>query len=98
MSAKDIVKKNNKILTKYQKIACLRSRYYEFKERLKYKCLLNNVNFKLINESYTSKTCSNCGNYKNDLGKAKIYNCTHCNMIIDRDINGSRNIYIKSLI
>ena len=44
-------------------MACLRTRYYDFQLKLKYKCYINNVNFKLVNEYYTSKTCSICGNY-----------------------------------
>jgi putative transposase len=98
MSAKDIVKKNSSVLNKYQKVACLRTKYYEFTQRLQFKCLINNVNYNLINESYTSKVCSSCGSYKKDLGGAKIYYCKDCQMSIDRDINGARNIYIKSIM
>ena len=97
MSAKNIVNKNKSILSSTQKVACLRTRYYEFSERLAYKCKVNSVIFKKINESYTSKTCSKCANYKKDLGRAKYYICDKCDMIIDRDLNGARNIYIKYL-
>ncbi len=51
----------------------------------------------LCNESYTSKTCTNCGNIKNDLGSAKIYKCTNCNLVTHRDYNGARNIMLKNL-
>ena len=67
MSAKSIVMKNKSILSNESKVACLRTRYYEFRLRLKYKCSINNNNFKLVNEYYTSKTCSLCGNYNNNL-------------------------------
>ena len=97
MSAKDIVKKNNSVLNNIQKVACLRTRYYEFRMKLEYKCKLNNVNYKLVDESYTSKTCSYCGNIKDNLRDAKIYNCNLCGITIDRDVNGSRNIYLKSI-
>ena len=89
---------NSKILNKYQKIACLRTKYFLFKTRLEFKCKLNNVYFKYIDESYTSKTCSICSNYSNDLGGSKIYCCKECNNTIDRDVNGARNIYIKYYI
>ena len=95
MSAKDIVNRNKSVLNKYQKIACLRTKYFLFKTRLEFKCKLNNVYFKYIDESYTSKTCSICSNYSNDLGGSKIYCCKECNNTIDRDVNGARNIYIK---
>ena len=34
---------------------------------------------------------------KNDLGTNKIYKCIECNLKIDRDINGARGIFIKSI-
>jgi len=97
MSAKDIVKKNNSVLNNIQKVACLRTKYYEFSQRLQFKCLMYNVNYNLIDESHTSKTCSSCGSYKKDLGSAKIYYCKDCQVSIDRDVNGARNIYIRSV-
>ena len=98
MSAKDIVNRNNSVLKKYQKIACLRTKYFLFKTRLEFKCKLNNIYFKYIDESYTSKTCSICSNYYKELEGSKIYYCQKCNNTIDRDINGARNIYIKSYL
>jgi IS605 OrfB family transposase len=98
MSAKSIVMKNKSVLSNESKVACLRTRYYEFRLRLKYKCSINNNNFKLVNEYYTSKTCSLCGNYNNKLEGNKIYNCKNCNSSIDRDINGCRNIYMKQFM
>lgn len=98
MSAKSIVKKNNSILSPVQKVACLRTKYYQFQQRLKYKCIATKTNFSLIDESYTSKTCSNCGNYNEKLKGEKVYNCKKCKLVIDRDINGCRNIYFKSML
>jgi transposase len=97
MSAKSIVKKNNSVLRKTQKVACLRTKYYVFRQRLEYKCLMFNVNYKLVSEYRTSKTCSNCGNYNEVLGASCVYYCSKCRCMIDRDINGARNIYIRSL-
>ena len=77
-------------------MACLRTKYYEFQQRLEYKCKLHKINYKLIDESYTSKYCSECGYCKEDLGKVKLFICDKCDCILDRDINGARNIYIKS--
>ena len=42
--------------------------------------------------------CSNCENTKEDLKDNKIYECTNYGKIIGRDINGSRMIYIKSIV
>jgi putative transposase len=67
-----------------------------FLEKLKFKCNEYKRNLILTNESYTSKTCTNCGNIKNDLNGNKKYNCSKCNISIDRDMNGARNILIKA--
>jgi transposase len=98
MSAKDIVRRNKTILSKIQKRSVLKTKYYLFSERLKYKCDLNSIYFKLTDESYTSKLCSNCGTYNNKLKGCKIFICKSCDLIIDRDLNGARNIYFKNLM
>lgn len=98
MSAKSIVSKNKSILSNDSKVACLRSRYYEFRQRLEYKCMITQTNYRLIDESYTSKICSNCGNYNEKLGGSKKYNCSKCEKIYDRDLNACRNIFMKSMM
>ena len=98
MSAKSIVRKNQSILSKLQKVACLRTKYYQFQQRLGYKCLLFKVNYKLVNECYTSKTCSNCCNFNKNLKGEKVFICPKCDLTIDRDINACRNIYLKTLM
>ena len=47
---------------------------------------------------YTSKICSNCGNYNKDLKAEKIYECVNCDLSIDRDMNGCRNIFMKDIL
>jgi len=98
MSAKSIVKKGSSVLSKVAKVACLRMKFYEFRLRLMYKCSVRNIKFKLMDEFYTSKTCSVCGNY-NDTLKGEIeYHCKKCETKIHRDINGCRNIYMKQYL
>ena len=46
---------------------------------------------------YTSKTCTSCGNKKEDLGGNKIYSCVKCNLTTDRDYNGCRNIFLSCI-
>ena len=64
-------------------------------------CLINksreypNCKIQVVNEQYTSKTCSNCGNIKNNLYANKTYNCEKCHKIFDRDANGAKNILLK---
>jgi len=71
--------------------------HYKFKLRLEYKCKANGCELDIVNESYTSKLCSNCGYCKDNLKLSRVYKCNQCKSIIDRDINGARNIYINYL-
>ena len=48
-----------------------------------------------VEEDYTSKTCSSCGNLKDDLGSNKIYSCSRCSSVFDRDFNAAKNIMLK---
>lgn len=51
----------------------------------------------ICNEAYTSKTCTRCGFIKNNLGGNKTYKCDACGLVIDRDVNGARNILLRAL-
>ncbi len=72
-------------------------KFFQFKQKLLFKCLLNNKICIFVNECYTSKTCSSCGNIYN-IGSSKIYNCNICYKIFDRDINASKNILMKGFL
>ena len=48
-------------------------------------------------ESGTSKTCGDCGWWNENLGVAKTYACRHCELQIDRDVNGARNNALQLL-
>lgn len=93
MSTSDIVKSNK--LAKKVKYSILTLSHFLFRQRLQYKCKSKGINYYEIDEAYTSKSCTKCGNIKHDLGSAKVYNCNKCNLEIDRDVNGARNILIK---
>jgi putative transposase len=97
LSAKRITSNNalNGISDLNKRIAYALS-FYKFRERLQFKCKQKNRTYELIDEHYTSKLCSMCGACKDDLGSAKVYNCSSCGLIIGRDINGARNIFMKS--
>ena len=64
--------------------------------KLKYKCEKNKKKLYVVDESYTSKTCTLCGKI-NDVKGAEVYKCKECGNEVDRDVNGSRNILIKNL-
>ena len=44
-------------------------------------------------EYLTSKTCSNCKKINDNLKGNKVFSCQNCELVIDRDINASINIY-----
>lgn len=95
MSVKSIISNETSNLTKMTKRIANSLRFYEFRTRLEYKCKCTCSNYYKINERFTSKMCSNCGWINENLKGQKIFNCKECKKIIDRDVNGSRNIYIK---
>jgi putative transposase len=96
MSSKSIVSKTRK-LNKMTKRIALSLKFYEFRERLKYKCSIKGIKYGDVNEWMTSKMCSKCGNIKENLGGNEIYRCNKCGICMERDINGARNIYIKAI-
>jgi IS605 OrfB family transposase len=68
--------------------------YSVFQTFLSYKCLDLGIKVEKINPAYTSKTCSRC-NSKNTLRpKQDKFICQDCNLKLDADLNGSRNIEI----
>lgn len=51
----------------------------------------------VANEEFTSKTCGCCGELNRALGSSKVFSCKRCNVVMDRDANGARNILLKHL-
>ena len=69
--------------------------HFQFKRRLQEKCLQYGTKYQEVHEGYTSKLCTNCGHSHPDLGSSKTYHCGACGYVVDRDVNGARNIYLK---
>ena len=57
----------------------------------------HNTKLYLVTEAYTSKTCTKCGLLNEKLKDSKRFNCNKCNLKIDRDQNGARNILLKHI-
>ena len=72
-------------------------RHYQFRQRLAYKCACYGISFKIVNEAYTTKTCSICGHNNNHITNDNIIICAGCGIVIDRDTGGSRGIAIKAI-
>ncbi len=65
----------------------------QFIRRLIEKGELEGKHVIIVSEYLTSQTCGLC--FSKHKTKSKTYECQHCDLIIDRDVNGARNIYIK---
>lgn len=70
------------------------SKFYEIRRQLMYKCENNNIKLIVADRFYpSSKTCSSCGNIKDDLKlKDRVYRCPQCGAVIDRDLNAAINL------
>lgn len=71
--------------------------HYRFERHLKQVALKRGVVVINVNESYTSKTCTKCGQTHDKLGGSKIFKCPNCGHEHDRDWGGARNIMIRAL-
>jgi len=68
--------------------------FYAIREHLIRKATERYIVVRLVDRFYpSSKTCSNCGSYKQDLKLSqRVYRCDNCQKKIDRDFNASLNI------
>ncbi|MGL5251909.1 MAG: zinc ribbon domain-containing protein, partial [Moraxella sp.] len=67
-----------------------------------YKCENAGCRFEIVNERYTTQTCSCCGDTSSSpKGRAGLgireWTCAKCGTRHDRDINASRNILAVGL-
>ncbi|MDP2434933.1 MAG: zinc ribbon domain-containing protein, partial [archaeon] len=70
--------------------------HHRFQQRLLSKCRQHSCRLAIVDESYTSKTCSACGALDYKLGGKKVYRCASCKMVMDRDINGAKSLFLKN--
>jgi putative transposase len=70
---------------------------YTFIQMLTYKCLLYGKELVILDESYTSKTCSGCENKQDMPLWKRTYCCTKCGLVMDRDENSAINILTRYL-
>ena len=87
---------SSKCLSKETKRQMNFNQHFRFRIRLLDKCCeVKNTRLHIVNEAYTSKTCTVCGNVKHNLGSNAIYKCEECGCIMKRDFVGARNVYLK---
>ncbi len=90
----DIVK-NGKIKVINQRFNDLK--FYKFKQRLLYKAKLHGKTVIEVNESNTTKCCSNCGTLSTPKN-SKVYVCLKCEKKFERDENSGKNMMIKGIL
>ena len=66
----------------------------EFRVTLKRRCQNAGVNLCLYHERYTTKCCGNCQHMNSHIGKAKVWRCSKCEVVHERDGNAARNIHL----
>lgn len=76
--------------------------WFELKRQLTYKCENAGCRFEIVNERYTTQTCSHCGDMSSSpKGRAGLrireWTCAKCGIWHDRDINASKNILAVGL-
>ena len=77
--------------------------WFELKRQLTYKCENAGCRFEIVNERYTTQTCSCCGQIDSNSPKGRAglrireWTCAKCGTWHDRDINASRNILAVGL-
>lgn len=72
--------------------------HFLFSQRLISKAEEKGVVVYKLQEPYTSQLCGNCHNKNKGLKLSdREYKCKHCNIKIDRDYNGARNILLRGL-
>ena len=65
---------------------------------MKYKCENAGCRFEIIDENYTTQTCSCCGRIDRNSPKGRAglrireWTCSACNTKHDRDVNAAKNI------
>lgn len=72
--------------------------WYQLKDQIRYKAIARGVIFEVIDEAYTTQTCSCCGAIcpSSPKGRAGLgvreWVCVECGVLHDRDVNAAKNI------
>ncbi len=71
---------------------------FQFRQRLNYKAMALGKIVSIVDAHYTTMTCSSCGNLKEMKLKDRVYECSNCKSVLDRDFNAGKNILLKGLL
>jgi hypothetical protein len=70
--------------------------HFTFRQRLIAKAKQHGKLLLIVNEAWTSKTCTRCGKINLKLGSSKVFDCPSCKLQGDRDILAARNILLRA--
>ena len=85
-------------ISKRQKSMTARVAHCRFVDYLRNKSKqYENNNVIVVDEAYTSKTCSRCGHWHAKLGALKEFVCPNCHIELGRDENAVYNILMKTI-
>jgi IS605 OrfB family transposase len=84
------IRRTAKPKSKAQKTELNRWSFYQLRQFLTYKSLMNGVKLYTVPPAYTSQTCSVCNHI--GIRKGKHFSCQNCGNVMDADYNASRNI------
>jgi IS605 OrfB family transposase len=73
-------------------------KFYQLKQRLKYKASVYRKKLYFVPEPYTTKSCSKCGTLNHSVGSSEVFQCPCCGLKTGRDFNASKNIKMKGLL
>jgi IS605 OrfB family transposase len=88
----------HRVIGKKSSANLLRWAHYKFRMRLIAAAKYTACSVVEVNEAYTSKTCTGCGELNNTLGGQRVFHCDSCGISLPRYANGSRNILIRFLL
>jgi putative transposase len=91
----DIARQRRRVIGKKTVRQMLRLRHFAFRQKLIYLAGRHGVKVDVLDEIGTTKTCGNCGYWDATIGGKKKYWCPECHVHCDRDVNGSRNVFLK---
>ena len=93
-----MVKRANRRIRSKTARSMLTWRHYDFKQRLLQKAKMCEANVYIMGEEYTTKTCTNCMQINERIGGNKVFYCSKCQVKVDRDLGGARNIFLKNVL
>ena len=93
-STSQMVKRTSRHIPRAVARSMLGLRHFEFRQRLLHKGELKNKKVFVVDEHYTTRTCSACLNESNQVGS--VFHCGYCGVSLSRDLNAAKNIMLKN--